>query len=627
MSKEKGLKISWRVLLAGMFILTVLFFLDIKFVVLGINILVLDMLTAGIWAFVRLCRWAGRENTEKRTIAVIAIILMGLFAAPVLLFGLGMEGGWYEYAEGTEPQTHRTFVVEYRRNMLQKGTAKVYERFGPLLFPCDVPEYSGNLALDELDAEYASVYISEEQQAITVSLFIYGPRFHIPLKLPEGTAKTPERVLIEQPVDDDHGAFLVDTGGRLGKLLVTTELERTPTEDCELTVHFSIWNPASMDEPLQTMTAGTNFRPNCYAIDANFDGYGDFTCTYIHGTQVYYDHLWIWSEEHSQFEGIPEYDKISVPDLDEGTKTIYGFTPSSGGGTGLHTFHQWVEGNLLCMRQIEIYHIGKSDTVRMSIQDRIANELVEIYYEDFSSESSGWLDAQMVWHDLDYHGEPGGIYDVIQQQIIDDTHDAFLVSTRGKLGTLLVTAELAEEDKDEFGNRDITFSVWNPVEMEQPIQTFSEEFMMGVAPEFHHVVDANFDGFQDFGYLFHAGNQPNYWHYWLWNEEQSQFIYYAPLGSVSSPGFDADRQIVTGWARSWAAGGTHSFYCWMDGELVLVREINIDFTKMIVVKDLIDGQMVEVYREEWEEKDEGDVLDILYKWYDLDYHDESTEEN
>ena len=622
MSKEKWLKISWRIFLAGMFILTVLFFLDIKFVALGINILVLDMLTAGIWVFVRLCMWAGRENTEKRTIAVIAIILMGLFAAPVLLFGLGMYGGWYEYAEGTEPQTHRTFVVEYRRNMLQKGTAKVYERFGPLLFPCDVPEYSGNLALDELDAEYASVYISEGQQAITVSLFIYGPRFHIPLKLPEGTAKTPERVLMEQPVDDDHGAFLVDTGGRLGKLLVTTELERIPTEDCELTVHFSVWNPASMDEPLQTMTAGANFRPNCYAIDANFDGYGDFTCTYIQGTQVYYDHLWIWNEEHSRFEGIPEYDEISVPDLDEGTKTIYGFIPSSGGGTGLHTFHQWVEGNLLCMRQIEIYHIGESDTVRMSIQDRIANELVEIYYEDFSPESSGWLDAQMVWHDLDYHGEPGGIYDVIQQQIIDDTHDAFLVSTRGKLGTLLVTAELAEERKDEFGSRDITFSVWNPVKMEQPIQTFSEEFMMGVAPEFHHVVDANFDGFQDFGYLFHAGNQPSYWHYWLWDEEQAQFIYYAPLGSVSSPGFDADRQIVTGWARSWAAGGTHSFYRWMDGELVLVREIDIDFTKMIVVKDLMDGQMAEVYREEWEDKDEDNVVDILCKWYELDYHGE-----
>ena len=51
MNKEKALKLSRRILLAGMSILTILFFLDIKFVVLGINILVLDMLTAGIWAF------------------------------------------------------------------------------------------------------------------------------------------------------------------------------------------------------------------------------------------------------------------------------------------------------------------------------------------------------------------------------------------------------------------------------------------------------------------------------------------------------------------------------------------------------------------------------------------------
>ena len=55
--------------------------------------------------------------------------------------------------------------------MLLNGTAKVYERFGPLLFPCGVPEYSGYLALDKLDSEYASVFINEEQQAITVFSF------------------------------------------------------------------------------------------------------------------------------------------------------------------------------------------------------------------------------------------------------------------------------------------------------------------------------------------------------------------------------------------------------------------------------------------------------------------------
>jgi hypothetical protein len=91
MCKEKVLKISWCALLAGMSVLTVLFSLDIKFVVLGINILVLDVLTAGVWIFVRLCRWAGRENTGKRTIAVTAITLLSVFAVLVFL----IDGEWY----------------------------------------------------------------------------------------------------------------------------------------------------------------------------------------------------------------------------------------------------------------------------------------------------------------------------------------------------------------------------------------------------------------------------------------------------------------------------------------------------------------------------------------------------
>ena len=61
---------------------------------------------------------------------------------------------------------------------------------------------------------------------------------------------------------------------------------------------------------------------------------------------------------------------------------------------------------------------------------------------------------------------------VLEEQPIDDTHDAFLVDTGSELGTLLVTAELAMENKDEFGTRDIAFSVWNPADMEQPFKHF-----------------------------------------------------------------------------------------------------------------------------------------------------------
>lgn len=218
--------------------------------------------------------------------------------------------------------------------------------------------------------------------------------------------KSPQQVLEEQPIDDTHDAFLVDTGGKLGILLVTAELdEKTSTEVCRATVKFTIWNPYSMNEPIQTLTAGTDIFLDWSIIDANFDGYMDFTCTYLRGNQPYYEHLWIWNEEHGLFEEVPEYDKISMPTLEEETETIYGFNRSSAGGTGEHTFHQWIEGNLLCVRKIEIYSIDQSGTVRMSIQDCVDDELVEIYHEDFPLQSYGWHDAQMLWHNLDYHGE------------------------------------------------------------------------------------------------------------------------------------------------------------------------------------------------------------------------------
>ena len=194
------------------------------------------------------------------------------------------------------------------------------------------------------------------------------------------------------------------------------------------------------------------------------------------------------------------------------------------------------------------------------------------------------------------------------------------------------------ESKSEFGTRDITFTVWNPAEMEQPIQTFTEEFMMGVAPEFHDVVDANFDGFRDFGYLFHMGIHSGYWRYWLWNEEQEQFTYYAPLSEISQPVFDAERQVVTGWTSNpGAAGGMRTFHRWEDGELVCVRRIESyspwGEATTISVEDWIDGDWQQVYYEEfpWSESSwsgvepegEGEswwqAEDV---WHDLNYHGE-----
>ena len=154
---------SWYILLASMSVLTVLFFFDIKFMVAGLNIIAWDMLAGGIWIFVKLCKWAGRENTGKRTLAIIAITIAGAFT----VFSLAICGGLPGYIEGTEPQTRRTFVVEY-------------ERFGPLLLACDVEEYKGEFL--HARPEERQIYISEEGEKFVVAYFFLRPVFSVPLE-------------------------------------------------------------------------------------------------------------------------------------------------------------------------------------------------------------------------------------------------------------------------------------------------------------------------------------------------------------------------------------------------------------------------------------------------------------
>ena len=179
MDKEKVLRIAPYAFLAAMGILTILFFLDIKFVV-GVNIIAWDMLAAAIWIFVKLCKWAGRENTGRRTLAVIAITLLGLFSATIMFFGLSIYGGIPCYIEQTEPQTYRTFVVEYSHNLMHRGSAKLYERFGPLLLACDVEEFVGEFSVER--PEDRRLYVSEDGKSIVVAYFFYVPIFIVPLE-------------------------------------------------------------------------------------------------------------------------------------------------------------------------------------------------------------------------------------------------------------------------------------------------------------------------------------------------------------------------------------------------------------------------------------------------------------
>lgn len=179
MDKKKVLRIAPYAFLATMGILTILFFLDIKFVI-GLNTIAWDVLAAAIWIFFKLCKWAGRENTGRRTLAVVAITLLGLFTAVYIFMGLCIYGGIPCYVEQTEAQTRRTFVAEYTSNMMGRGRVKLYERFGPLLLACDVNEYVGDISPER--PEERQIYVSEDGKSIVVAYFFLLPIFSVPLE-------------------------------------------------------------------------------------------------------------------------------------------------------------------------------------------------------------------------------------------------------------------------------------------------------------------------------------------------------------------------------------------------------------------------------------------------------------
>lgn len=156
--------------------LTGTYFFDIKFMVLGLNIVAWDVLALTIWGLTRLWKWGG--GGAGRGVVAAIVTAAGGFGAVVILFGMLMGGLLDFYIEEKEPVTGRVFVVEYREDFLKHGSARLYERFGPLLLRCDAEEYVGDISL----GDEPSVYISRDGDEIVVAYFFLQPIFFVPIE-------------------------------------------------------------------------------------------------------------------------------------------------------------------------------------------------------------------------------------------------------------------------------------------------------------------------------------------------------------------------------------------------------------------------------------------------------------
>ncbi len=244
-----------------------------------------------------------------------------------------------------------------------------------------------------------------------------SPAAGVPLRTPP-ELPSPEELLERQPMDDTHDAFLVDTGGKLGTLLVTAELgeQDRDTEFGDYHTTLSVWNPGDMDAPLQTMAVLVEDMAFGHheVVDANFDGYVDFSVLYNMGNAARYWYLWVWDEGAGQFVEVPEYREISLPRRSPETEIIDGWARNSGAGDGVTTFHRWENGKLVCIRRIETWW-EETDMVipetegtvfayGIKVEDRIDGELTQVYYKELPP-GEDFFDEQAKWEHLDYHGE------------------------------------------------------------------------------------------------------------------------------------------------------------------------------------------------------------------------------
>lgn len=205
---------------------------------------------------------------------------------------------------------------------------------------------------------------------------------------------------------------------------------------------------------------------------------------------------------------------------------------------------------------------------------------------------------------------------------IDETCDYFRVPTGGKWGKVLVTVEFdPEAELDRF----FVFvgEDWHG-ELIQEME--AEAWSMYHSSD---VMDVNFDGYMDFCYQYsrgtggsHSSVERDFYHYWVWDEDESQFVEVPSLSWVAPNEFDPQTETVRSYYNG-CFGESENIQQWEDGALVTVRSIqwNVWPDKehaRLVVNDRVNGKMAEVFTlETTADKLEEERV----KWYDLNYHD------
>lgn len=415
-------------------------------------------------------------------------------------------------------------------------------------------------------------------------------------------AEPPQEQVMEPRIEE----YWIDTNGAWGSVFVT--VERSGFEPA-CAIKLSVWTSDHATVPFQTLDFVGDCLQGPQVIDANFDGYSDFIflCSQENGTE--YCHLWTWNEWEGRFENHPDFVQIPNPQFDTEAQRITGRIVQRN-GCGRFVSYRWSMHALRCEVDIEAEELPEGN--QLTVYDGDGEMLLRKAYTDERGDTdtvAAMQEEQERWEQTGYSGE-------IYGKPIDNTHDAFLINTRGKKGALLVTVKWKAGQAETDAAARLDFSVWDPADMEKPIQTMEAD-----SDYFHQetIWDVNFDGYPDFSYLaFSSSHGNDCCNTWRWDEAEGKFVEVPEFRRIHRPELDAEKELIWGTLASLPCT-TYVIYRWQGNELHFLRSISWEYidneTKTFCVKDRTDGE----WRTLYETSVSGDEkIDI--RWYDPDYY-------
>lgn len=220
------------------------------------------------------------------------------------------------------------------------------------------------------------------------------------------------------PIDDEHYAFEVPTGGELGTVLVTVEEGEMGEFLAEL--FFYVWRSDDLTAPIQAWLSYGMIHHWTDIFDANFDGYADFSHTLMRGNANGTFEFRLWDEENKQFVEVQYPDDASFSfgtgiTIDEENQVLYGYVRANY-CSGYHCFFKWQGNELIGIRRVEFHNPTNPDNEHyeqlFTVEDMIDGKLTEVYRRAFTGLDSeykhpteeAWEELKL-WFDINYHGE------------------------------------------------------------------------------------------------------------------------------------------------------------------------------------------------------------------------------